>query len=96
MPAAELSAPPGSWIRIGDTEIGPGAAEGSVDTEALSAAWSLTFATDAEPCKYLPADWLYSAPLPKTKFVAPVPLPTSTAGSNSTTRSRSSSPAGPG
>jgi hypothetical protein len=74
VPAAQLSAPEGSWIRVGDAEIGPGAAEGSVDTEALAAAWSLTFSTEAEPCRYLPADWLYEAPLPKTKFVAPVPL----------------------
>ena len=74
VPAAQLSAPEGSWIRVGDAEIGPGRAEGSVDTDALSAAWSLTFAAEAEPCKYLPADWLYEAPLPKTKFVAPVPL----------------------
>ena len=27
----------------------------------------------AEPCRYLPADWLYETPLPKTKFVAPFP-----------------------
>ncbi len=74
VPATELSTPPGSWIRVGDAEIAPGAAEGSVDTDAVSAAWSLTFATEAQPCKYLPADWLYEAPLPKTKFVAPVPL----------------------
>ncbi len=74
VPAAELSAPPGSWIRVGDAEVAPGAAEGSVDTDAVSAAWSLTFATEAAPCRYLPADWLYEAPLPKTKFVAPVPL----------------------
>jgi len=74
VPAAQLSAPAGSWIRVGDAEIGPGQAEGSVDTEALSAAWSFTFEAEAGPCKYLPADWLYSAPLPKTKFVAPVPL----------------------
>jgi hypothetical protein len=74
VPAAELSTPAGSWIRVGDAEIGPGRAEGSVDTEAVSAAWSLTFSSEAEPCKYLPADWLYEAPLPKTKFVAPVPL----------------------
>jgi hypothetical protein len=72
--ATELSAPPGSWIRVADAEIGPGRAEGSVDTDALSAAWSFTFDAEAGPCKYLPADWLYSAPLPKTKFVAPVPL----------------------
>jgi hypothetical protein len=74
VPASELSTPQGSWIRVGDAEIAPGQAEGSVDTEALSAAWSLTFSADAEPCKYLPTDWLYEAPLPKTKFVAPVPL----------------------
>ncbi|MBA3865844.1 MAG: hypothetical protein H0X42_05790 [Solirubrobacterales bacterium] len=73
VPAAELTAPPGSWIRVGDAEIAPRAAEGSVDTEALSAAWSLTFDGDDTPCKYLPADWLYEAPLPRTKFLAPFP-----------------------
>lgn len=73
VPAAQLSVPAGSWIRVGDAEIGPGRAEGSVDTEALAAAWSLTFDGDSEPCKYLPADWLYEAPLPKTKFLAPYP-----------------------
>jgi hypothetical protein len=73
VPAAELSAPAGSWIRVGEAEIGPGRAEGSVDTDALSASWSLSFSGDAEPCRYLPADWLYRAPLPRTKFVAPFP-----------------------
>jgi len=74
VPAADLEAPPGGWIRVADATLAPGLAEGSVDTEALAAGWSLKFATDAEPCKYLPADWLYKAPLPRTKFVAPVPL----------------------
>ena len=73
VPAGEVSAPPGSWIRVGDAEIGPEEAEGSVDTEALTAAWSLTFDGVREPCRYLPADWLYEAPLPRTKFVAPLP-----------------------
>ncbi len=73
VPAAELSAPPGSWIRVADAEIGPGRAEGSLDTDALTAAWSLSFEGDERPCKYLPADWLYEAPLPRTKFVAPMP-----------------------
>jgi hypothetical protein len=73
VPADQLEAPAGDWIRVADAEVGPGRAEGSVDTEALSAAWSFTFTGDAEPCKYLPADWLYSAPLPKTKFLAPYP-----------------------
>jgi hypothetical protein len=74
VPATQLSVPDGSWIRVGDAEIGPGRAEGSVDTDPVSAAWSLTFSAEAEPCRYLPAAWLYEAPLPKTKFVAPVPL----------------------
>jgi hypothetical protein len=73
VPASELSVPADDWIRVGDCEIGPGRAEGSVDTEAVAAAWSLTFAGPAPPAKYLPADWLYEAPLPRTKFVAPYP-----------------------
>ena len=55
-----LAVPAGGWIRVGATD-------------ALTASWSLSFAGDAEPCRYLPADWLYAAPLPRTKFVAPVP-----------------------
>jgi hypothetical protein len=73
VPAAELSAPAGLWIRVDKAEIGLGTASGSVETEALTASWDLTFSGDAAPCKYLPADWLYNAPLPRTKFVAPVP-----------------------
>jgi hypothetical protein len=73
VPAAQLSVPAGSWIRVADAEVGPGRAEGSVDTEALTASWSLNFDGDSEPCKYLPTDWLYEAPVPKTKFVAPYP-----------------------
>jgi hypothetical protein len=81
VPASGLSVPPGSWIRVADAEIGPGKARGSVGSgpgevaggESLAATWSLRFSGDSEPCHYLPADWLYEAPLPRTKFVAPVP-----------------------
>jgi hypothetical protein len=73
VPAAELSAPAGSWIRVAGAEVGPGSAVGSIETEALKASWDLAFSGDAAPCKYLPADWLYEAPVPKTKFVAPYP-----------------------
>jgi hypothetical protein len=74
VPAADLSVPDGGWIRVDGAEIGPGRAEGAVATDAVNASWSFTFSAEADPCKYLPADWLYKAPLPKTKFVAPVPL----------------------
>jgi hypothetical protein len=73
VPASELSAPAGSWIRVAGAEIGPGRASGAVATDALTASWDFNFGGDAEPCKYLPTDWLYSAPLPRTKFVAPYP-----------------------
>ena len=73
VPADGLSAPVGSWIRVDKAEVAPGWASGAIETEALSASWDLTFAGDAAPCKYLPADWLYEAPLPRTKFVAPYP-----------------------
>jgi hypothetical protein len=73
VPAAELSAPGGSWIRVNGAEIGPGRARGAVDTDAVKASWELTFSGEAEPCKYLPSDRLYETRLPKTKFVAPFP-----------------------
>jgi len=73
VPAGELSVPAGGWIRVAGATIGPGSAEGSVETDALQASWTLSFSGDEEPCKYLPADWLYRAPVPRTKFVAPYP-----------------------
>jgi hypothetical protein len=73
VPAAELSAPAGSWIKVDGAEIGPGRAAGAIDTDAVKASWDLTFSGDAEPCKYLPSDRLYETRLPKTKFVAPFP-----------------------
>jgi len=73
VPSAELSSPVGSWIRVADAEIGPGRAHGSIETAALSASWELTFEGSAKPCRYLPADWLYDARVPRTKFEAPYP-----------------------
>ena len=78
--ATELSTPPGAWIKVDDAEIGPGYARAAVTLPGIAAGggeatveWDLKFAGDAEPCKYLPADWLYEAPVPRTKFVAPFP-----------------------
>ncbi len=73
VPAAELSVPAQSWIKVDGAEVGPGRAVGVVDTDAVKASWELTFSGDAEPCKYLPSDRLYETRLPKTKFVAPFP-----------------------
>jgi hypothetical protein len=81
LPAAELSVPPGGWIKVGSAEIGPGYARASgapfatpgSEKRTGTMSWELTFSGDAEPCKYLPSDRLYETRLPKTKFVAPFP-----------------------
>jgi hypothetical protein len=56
----------------GAVESAPSEAGGSPGVP-FAATWALRFAGDTDPCRYLPADWLYEAPLPRTKFVAPVP-----------------------
>ena len=73
VPSTGLSVPEGGWIRVEEAEIGPGRAAGRIEVDSLKASWELSFSGDAVPCRYLPADWLYEAPLPRTKFVAPFP-----------------------
>src|SRR5215204_1634826 len=55
VPAAELSVPDGGWVQVDGARIGPGRAEGGVETAALRANWELDFEGDGAPCKYLPA-----------------------------------------
>jgi hypothetical protein len=71
--ADQLDAPDHSYIRVADAVLGDGRATGSVSTEALSASWDLRFSDDHEPFHHLPRDFLYGAPLPKTKFLSPYP-----------------------
>ena len=52
---------------------GPAAPRARSTPTALTAAWCAQLRRRRRPCKYLPADWLYEAPLPRTKFVAPFP-----------------------
>jgi hypothetical protein len=71
--ADELAADADTYIRIADATLTDGRATGSVTTEALDARWDLTFSDDHEPFHHLPRDFLYRAPLPKTKFLSPYP-----------------------
>jgi hypothetical protein len=61
------------WMSVDGSAIGPGHASGEVSADAVVASWDLEFAGSAAPCRYLPADWLYRAPVPRTKFIAPYP-----------------------
>ncbi len=65
----ELSVPPGGWIAVGDSLLGPGRAEGTCG----DARWALRFASREPELRHLPRDFLYRAPLPRTKLTSPAP-----------------------
>lgn len=74
--ADQLTAPQGAgtpWLRIDGAEIGPGRLHGSIDLDDLRAEWDLEFDLTAPPCQYLPKRWMYRAPFPRTKLLAPAP-----------------------
>jgi hypothetical protein len=65
-----LEVPAGGWIAVGgEAEIGPGRAEGSCG----AARWSLRFSSGERSLHHLRPQWLYRAPLPRTKLTSPAP-----------------------
>jgi hypothetical protein len=56
-----LSASAGEYIRMGDAVLAPGRATGP--------SWELSFEGEAPSWPYLPAGWMYRAPVPRTKPV---------------------------
>ena len=69
-------ADPGGWIAIGDSAFGPRGARGRAEAQGRSAAWELAMRGDAEPLRHLPREWMYRAPLPRTKLESPLPSAT--------------------
>ncbi len=65
----ELSAPGGDWIRVGESTMGPGRAEGRCG----QASWSLRFDSNEPELLHLSPHWLYRLPLPRTKLTSPAP-----------------------
>lgn len=59
----------GEWIKIGDAGIGPGGADGAIG----DISWELDF-RGAEALRHLPREWMYKAPVPKTKPVSLHPI----------------------
>jgi len=65
-----LEVPAGEWIGVGgQASMGPGGALGSCGP----ARWSLRFSTSERALHHLSPDWLYRAPLPRTKLSSPAP-----------------------
>jgi hypothetical protein len=65
----QLSVPAGGWIAVGDSQLTPALARGSCG----AARWQLGFTTKEPELRYLPREWLYRAPLPRTKLTSPAP-----------------------
>lgn len=59
----------GAFIRIGDSKF----CDGQVRGAALDASWNLTFEHAEPELRHLPREWMYSAPVPRTKLTSPYP-----------------------
>lgn len=69
-----LLLPPDGWIEVGDAggqgaTFGPDGARGACG----QADWSLHFDALEPELRHLPREWLYRAPLPRTKLTSPAP-----------------------
>jgi hypothetical protein len=71
--AGSLRVPDGGYVAIGDSELTPARATGRLDSPTLDAEWDLTFATDEPEQRHLPAAWMYTAGVPRTKSLTPHP-----------------------
>jgi hypothetical protein len=58
---------------VGEARLGEGAASGSAQSEHCDASWELAFETSERPLFHLPRDWMYRAPVPRTKLLSPAP-----------------------
>jgi hypothetical protein len=71
-----LSVPGGGWIEVGHAGgPGQGATMGADSASGAcgAAQWSLRVAEHERELRHLPREWLYRAPLPRTKLTSPAP-----------------------
>ena len=67
------SAPEGAYIRIADSTFEDGPRRRAARRPSSSTrSWELSFSSDEEPLFHLARDWMYRAPVPKTKLLTPV------------------------
>jgi hypothetical protein len=72
--AAPDAVPTDAYIEVAGARLGPDAAAGQIAGEGQPAAsWELSIEEGAEAFHHLPYEFLYRAPLPKTKLLSPHP-----------------------
>jgi hypothetical protein len=72
----DVGASAGEYIHVGDSIFAPGRVTGSATAaapERREASWDLTFEAPEPPFRHLPRDFMYRAPLPRTKLLSPYP-----------------------
>ena len=62
----------GDWITVGGHTFGPGRAAGSAEALGHRGSWDLRLDTGSGALEHLPAAWMYTARLPRTKTLSPV------------------------
>jgi hypothetical protein len=65
--------PGGHGLVCGPATQGTVGSRGELEVDGISARWDLTFASRTRELKHLHPDFLYRAPLPRTKSTSPVP-----------------------
>jgi hypothetical protein len=70
-----LRVPSGDWIEVGNQDEGEGGVmSGERALGSCGAAeWSLRVDAQEQELRHLPREWLYRAPLPRTKLTSPAP-----------------------
>jgi hypothetical protein len=58
-------------LRVGEIAWEAGSCKGELWDEQHRVSWALTFDTPPETFRMLPAEWMYTGPLPKTKTLSP-------------------------
>jgi len=69
---AGIGAGEGDYIRVGDTLMRPGRDEGRATGLGRNASWALAFEQGEPPLRHL-KQWMYGAPVPRTKLLSPHP-----------------------
>ena len=74
---------PASWIEVGEADAETGEFDAASEGARMSAEraqgscgparWSLRVATEEQELRHLPREWMYRAPLPRTKVTSPAP-----------------------
>jgi hypothetical protein len=69
----QLSTSDGAWIEVGEPDEGARFGAHSSRGRCAGAEWSLDFRALDSELRHLPREWVYRAPLPRTKLTSPAP-----------------------